>query len=125
MLSVKMDYKSVIAAALLGAGAVWLAKKAITKGVKEVAEKVNPADPDNVINEWFEDTYSFMTGSENSPGADLYDWLHQVEPEHYPPYEVPPQDPKDKDPRPDVWRGDIEDNRDETEKTQSGAGGGF
>lgn len=133
MLSVKMDYKSVIAAALVGAGAVWLARQALKEGLEElgeVAKKVDPTDPENIINEWFSDAYSMVTGSPNQLGADLYDWLHQVEPEVYPPYEVPPQEPGDKDPRPDVWTGDIIDTRDifgepSEAKEPSGAGGAF
>jgi len=129
MLSVKMDYKSVIAAALVGAGAVWFARRAIKEGAEqlgEIAKKVDPANEENVINQWFEDAYSDVTGSQQSPGADLYDWLHKVEPETYPPYEVPPQGPLDKDPRPDVWTGDIWDTREAGEpKEQSGAGGSF
>ena len=129
MLSVKMDYKSVIAAALVGAGAVWFVKKTIREGAEEIekiAKAVDPTDRENVINQWFERAYSDVTGSQSSPGADLYDWLHQVEPETYPPYEPPPQDPLDKDPRPDVWTGDIWDTREAGEaKEQSGAGGSF
>lgn len=128
MLSVKMDYKSVIAAAVVGAGAVWFVKRLIKQGAEEIekiAKAVDPTDRENVINQWFERAYSDVTGSQSSPGADFYDWLHKVEPETYPPYEVPPQEPGDKDPRPDVWTGDIWDTRDQTAKLPSGAGGSY
>ena len=82
MLSVKMDYKSVIVAALVGAGAVWFVKRTIKQGaeeLQEIAKKIDPTDPENIINDWFENAYSMVSGSPNAPGADLYDWLHQVD----------------------------------------------
>ena len=116
----QLDYKTIIATAIVGAGAVWLAKRTIKEGVEvagDIVKKVDPVNPKNVFNDWFEAAYTSVTGSANSPGADLYDWLHQVDP-----YEYPAQDPADKDPRPDVWTGDIVDTR---EKPLSGAGGSF
>ncbi|WP_282755011.1 hypothetical protein [Desulfuromonas thiophila] len=41
-----------------------------------VAAAVNPADSGNVINQWFESAYRTATGSQQAPGADIYDWLH-------------------------------------------------
>lgn len=72
MLNIKIDYKTVIAAALVGAVAVWAAKKAIAG----VAVNVNPIDEGNVINEGFIGVWQAMTGSNQALGADIYDWFH-------------------------------------------------
>ena len=126
----KTYLKEIVAAVISGVVIIWLVKKTVkdsAEDIKEIAKQVDPTNPENIINDWFENAYSMVTGSPNPPGADLYDWLHKIEPLTYPPYEPPPQDQMDKDPKPWVWTGDIVDTRqnETAAKPLSGAGGGF
>lgn len=64
-----------VAALVIG----WYVRRQTIETAKEVAQAVNPVNPDNVINAWFEDAYQRVTGSERTPGGDLYHWLHGVD----------------------------------------------
>lgn len=69
---VSLDWKTVLAL-----GATGLVVYEVLKGdVADVAEAVDPTDPDNVINRKTEDAFKAVTGSDKGPGAALYDWLH-------------------------------------------------
>jgi hypothetical protein len=76
MLNLSLDYKVVAAAAIVGAIAVWAAKKSIAS----VAQAVNPADEKNVVNTWFNSVTKSITGNDEPIGAQIYDWLHPQEP---------------------------------------------
>ncbi len=76
IIGIKLDYKSIIVTALIGAGAVWLAKKGIEKAVPDIKEAANAVDPlnnDNVIVSWFNRAYSTVTGSPDTLGEDIAD----------------------------------------------------
>lgn len=83
MFDIHIDYKVVIATALLSAGAVWMVKKTAEKSIEKVAEyleengdKFNPVNDTNYINQGFQDLWTGVTGVNDSPGSWLYDILH-------------------------------------------------
>jgi len=77
MINVKLDYKTVIAAALVGAGAVWIAKAAISTFVDNgLPDSINPVSESNFINRAFESVWQAIFKTGNKPGADVYDFLH-------------------------------------------------
>ena len=71
-----LDYKAVIAAAIVGSIAVWAAKNAAIKTVETVAHKVDPLNKDNVINEYFDKFYRMVSDGPDSLGEDIYDLTH-------------------------------------------------
>jgi len=83
ILGVSVQTKEIIIAAVVGAGAVWALKnlvivpaaKAVADIAPEAAQAVNPVNNDNIFNRAFESLYQAVTGSDQSPGADLYDLL--------------------------------------------------
>ena len=84
MLNLSLDWKAVIATALVGAGAVWVAKKALEKTAEavvetttEAAKAVNPVDEGNIFNRAFNAITKAITGKDEPLGAQIYDWLHR------------------------------------------------
>jgi len=74
-----IDMGTVAITALIGAMVVWAAKqtaKAAVDGVKEVGEAINPLNDENVFNKGATNAYQNITGSDQSMGADLYDYMH-------------------------------------------------
>lgn len=70
--TVALDYKLVLALGVVIAAAVYLKKN---------PNALNVASPDNIANRAAEGLYKNLTGSEQGPGADLYDYLHRNDPE--------------------------------------------
>lgn len=64
-----------ILAGVAVAGGLYMRYKA-GETVKDVANAVNPVNHDNVFNQGFEGVYRWATGSQGTPGTDLYDWVH-------------------------------------------------
>mgnify|MGYP000277123285 CR=1 FL=1 len=69
---------------LIGIGVVavlglWYLKNQTVEAAKEVGEAVNPINRDNIFNRAFNATYTAITGSEDSLGADIADWLHGID----------------------------------------------
>jgi len=54
----------------------WLWKGQLKHDTKAVAQAINPVNPDNVFNRAFEGSYQGIVGSDQPPGADLYDKSH-------------------------------------------------
>jgi len=78
----KLDFKGIIAAALIGALAIWAVKRTLFNAVDYVAEnsdKFNPTKEENLINQGFTSIYQDVFGSDQSLGADIYDWIHLKE----------------------------------------------
>lgn len=79
MLSIELNWKTVAAVYLFGMGVIWLTKSSL-KEAKEVAMEmaphINPVDESNIFNRGFESVWHAITGSDQSPGADIYDWIH-------------------------------------------------
>lgn len=48
----------------------------LKRDLATLGQAVNPIDDKNVINTWFGTAYSQVTGSDQSFGADVYDWIH-------------------------------------------------
>ena len=40
------------------------------------ADAINPASDSNIFFKWSTDLYQKITGSKQTPGADLYDWMN-------------------------------------------------
>lgn len=82
MLDVDLDYKTVIAVAVVGAVAVWTVKQSAVKAIEfaqdTVLPAVNPVSQDNIFNRGFNAVYSALTGSEDSLGEDVADGVEHV-----------------------------------------------
>lgn len=48
----------------------------LTQKAGSVVDAVNPANPDNVVNKTFTDAYQSITGSSDTLGGSIYDWIH-------------------------------------------------
>lgn len=57
----------------------WYLKSQAGAALASAGEAVNPVNRDNVFNRGAESLYTAITGSEDSPGADLADWVHGSE----------------------------------------------
>ena len=72
-IGIRLDYKAVLALAVVG-GAAYLFMKS---EVKALGAAVNPLDNNNVINSWFNRAYSKVTGSQDTLGEDIADLFYK------------------------------------------------
>lgn len=55
---------------------VWYLAHKTKQAAKEVAQAVNPLNQDNIFNTGFDAVYQSLTGSKDTLGADIADWIH-------------------------------------------------
>lgn len=65
---IRIDSKTVLTVAALVVGGFWYLQQ---------KQLFSVTDPENPINETAEEVYTAVTGSEETPGADLYELLHE------------------------------------------------
>lgn len=64
-----------VAVAVIGVVAL-VAYSQAKKDAAALAQAVNPADENNVVNSYFNQLYQTVTGSDQTLGADIYDMTH-------------------------------------------------
>lgn len=78
LFGVKVSGKEVMITGIFAGTLFFLSKKTLEKTVPEIAEKIDPVNPDNIFNAYFEKFYSALTGSEDTPGEDVYDGVQNI-----------------------------------------------
>lgn len=69
--------EKLLIAAALGVGVIWLVRQ-FPNAVSATADALNPANPDNIINQGATAAYQGVTGSTGTIGGDIYDATHPV-----------------------------------------------
>lgn len=76
----ELDWKAVLALGLVGAIAVYFLKKQATAAMSAVGQAINPVSSSNIAYQGASALTSAVTGSNESLGAQIYDWFNPAPP---------------------------------------------
>jgi len=83
MINLKMNYKSVIATALVGGVSVWFISRLLKDKMPQIAQKIDPVNPDNIFNEYSDRAFDAIVPESRKYqnikgkwGAWFYDLIH-------------------------------------------------